>query len=167
MATARVKTILFLLMALTFQVTAWAQCAPGVPSAGNPGCIPPDQPTSPYYQGGAQSPVAAQPVWADRWGAVVVDEQTGQAGLVADRTTKQEAIDAAMRDCAKFGSPNCKLQLAYHNQCVAIGWGVDRFTTASAPTVKDAEADAMRGCSSITTNCKIAYSACSNPVRVK
>ena len=111
--------------------------------------------------------MVTQPVWADRWGAVVVDEQTGQAGLVTDRASKQEAIDAAMHDCAKLGSPNCKLQLAYHNQCVAIGWGANRFTTASAPTTKDAETDAIRGCNSITTNCKIAYSACSNAARVK
>ncbi|WP_394372390.1 DUF4189 domain-containing protein [Ralstonia wenshanensis] len=151
---------------MTFTHLALAQCAPGIPSAGNPGCIPPDQQSSPYYQRG-QQPVSPPPVWADRWGAVVVDEQTGQAGLVTGRASRQDAIDAARHDCEKFGSSRCKLQLAYYNQCVAIGWGQNRFSTSSAPTLQEAEADAMKGCNGITTGCKIAYSACSLAERVR
>lgn len=30
----------------------FAQCSPGIPGAGSPGCIPPTVANSPYYQGG-------------------------------------------------------------------------------------------------------------------
>ncbi|GLU34493.1 DUF4189 domain-containing protein [Trinickia caryophylli] len=151
---------------MIFAQAAFAQCAPGIPSAGNSGCIPPDRSNSPYYQGGQQT--APPPaVWADRWGAVVVDGKTGQAGLVTGRASRQDAIDAATHDCEKFGSAHCKLQLAYHNQCVAIGWGQDRFNTSSAPSLQEAESDAMNGCNRIATGCKIAYSACSFAERVR
>lgn len=153
--------------ALIYSSTAWSQCAPGVPSAGNPGCIPPDQPTSPYYQGGAAAPKQPPAVWADRWGAIVIDGRTGQAGLVAHKASEQEAIEVATRDCSKFGSPNCKLQLTYHNQCVAVAWGSTQFETAAAPTIKQAEANAMDGCNSITTACKVAYKECSFAERVQ
>lgn len=55
---------------LAVPLTVHAQCAAGIPGAGNPGCIPPSQPTSPYDQPGSENSIALSPAatWEDRWG---------------------------------------------------------------------------------------------------
>jgi len=86
---------------------AWSQCAPGIPSAGNPGCIPPNQPNSPYYQGDdAETQAQTQPaaVWADRWDAIAIDSDVGQAGVIANIPSKNEAMDIAVKTCKKIAT---------------------------------------------------------------
>nr|WP_199045120.1 DUF4189 domain-containing protein [Dyella sp. ASV24] len=149
---------------------AWSQCAPGIPSAGNPGCIPPDQVNSPYYQGDRVQPQENfQPaaVWADRWGAIVVDSDTGQSGFIAGRASKAEAVDMAMKACTMNGSPNCKLELAYHNQCVAVAAGYSSHSAASSAHMDQAKSDAMQLCNERTPQCKVIYSECSYATRVQ
>jgi len=162
---------LLLLAGLFHMPPAWGQCAPGIPEAGNPECLPPDDANSPYYQGDRNRP-AAQPqqsraVWADRWGAIAIDKNTGQAGTVINHSSRSEAVDAAMHDCQMHGSPNCKLELAYHNQCAAVAWGEGSYAGASGPTKQNAESIALQDCRKGASNCKIAYSDCSLPVRIQ
>jgi len=86
---------------------AWSQCAPGIPSAGNPGCIPPNQPNSPYYQGDdAETQAQTQPaaVWTDRWDAIAIDSDVGQAGVIANIPSKNEAMDIAVKTCKKIAT---------------------------------------------------------------
>lgn len=65
------------------------------------------------------------------------------------------------------GSPNCKLELSYHNQCVAIAWGSTNHVVAGAPYVDMAKTNAMRLCDQRSQQCKIVYSECSYAVRVQ
>jgi hypothetical protein len=163
--------VLCALMSCLYASLAWSQCAPGVPSAGNPGCIPPNQQNSPYYQGSAvQQQPATQPkaVWADRWGAIVIDSQTGRGkGTAIGYASRESAIDAAMSECTSQGAPSCKLALSFHNQCAAVAWGSTYHFTAGDPIQSEAESDALQHCNEATSNCKIVYSACSLAERVK
>jgi hypothetical protein len=153
--------------------TPWAhaQCAPGIPEAGNPECLPPDDANSPYYQGDRNQqpaqPQQPQAVWEKRWGAIVIDNDTGQAGTVVNYASRSAAVDAATHDCQLHGSSHCKLELAYYNQCAAIAWGSTAHFTGGGPTKQNAESFALHSCNQGTTSCKIAYSDCSLPVRIK
>lgn len=168
----RMKVIIILMLAWCIYVpNAWSQCAPGVPSAGNPGCIPQDRPESPYFQGNpdqlngqAQQP---QAIWADRWGAIAIDSNTGHAGTVTGFSTKKSATDAAMRDCAAGGPNNCTVRLFYHNQCAAVAWGNGYSGIAGAPTESEAQSNAMKYCRQGAADCKVAYNACSLPERIQ
>ena len=144
---------------------SWAQCAPGVPSAGNPACIPPNQSNSPYYQGGQTQAPPPAVVWADRWGAVAVDQTTGDAGTVENRASKTEAENKALSDCSSTGAQSCKVILTYHNQCAAVAFSNGGSGVARAPTSAQAEQLAIESCGKGSA-CQIVYSKCSLPTRI-
>lgn len=152
----------FTLITCLYMPFSWGQCAPGLA-----GCPPPDAPGWGAGSAPADEPsTQPQAAWEDRWGAIVIDSQTGKGeGSVTGYGTKSAAIDAAMKECTSHGAPYCTLQLAYHNQCAAVAWGIKRFASAGAPTESLARSDAIRGCGE--TTCKIVYSACSLAERVR
>lgn len=154
------------LLSLACCSESYGQCAPGIPSAGNPGCIPPDRSNSPYYQGGQTPPQAPRVVWADRWGAVAVDKSTGDAGTIEGQESEAKAQKKALSDCSSTGAQNCKVILTYHNQCAAVAFSNGGTGIARAPTSPQAEQLAMESCGGGST-CQIVYSKCSNPVQVK
>lgn len=149
---------------------AWAQgCPAGIPSAGNPACIPPDRENSPYYQGhgGSNRSAAPRAIWADRWGAIAFDNTNGGVGMAASMSSKRKAEKAAMAQCRAKGGQGCWIELAYHNQCAAIAWGSRYATTASAATAGQASTRAIETCSQKTDSCKVVYSDCSIPERIQ
>ncbi|WP_132141304.1 DUF4189 domain-containing protein [Luteibacter rhizovicinus] len=149
---------------------AWSQCAPGVPSAGNPGCIPPDQQNSPYYQENPaqQQPAQPQAVWADRWGAIAMDSDTGRAGTVEGQESKSDANRVALDLCSKNGGRNCAILLSFYNQCAAVSQSTDGgpVHAAGAATQKEAEERALNRCTG-SKACQIVYSQCSFAERVQ
>jgi hypothetical protein len=151
---------------------AWSQCAPGVPSAGNPGCIPPNQSNSPYYQGGAdqqQAPQQApqpQAVWADRWGAIAMDRKTGQAGTVEGQASKSKAEETALSYCSRSGGQNCEVILSFHNQCAAVVLGGGGWGYSGGPTPEVAQEVAIGRCGHGDA-CKVVYSKCSYAERIQ
>jgi hypothetical protein len=162
--------LLFVATSLT-SLHAIGQCAPGIPSAGNPACIPPNQQNSPYYQGDQQQapalPSEPAPVWADRWGAVAVSFKDGRAGAKAQMVSKKEASEAALDICRMNGGTDCSVVLSYKNQCVAVaqpdGGGV--VETMSAESKERASALALAKCGD-NARCKVVYTECSVPQRV-
>jgi hypothetical protein len=163
----RLYTLIILL--LFAAASAHAQCAPGIPSAGNPGCIPPNQPNSPYYQGPADSSTTrpeAAPIYADRWGAFALDADTGSAGFSTDATSKTRATNAALADCSADGSKNCKVLTSYYNQCASIAQDPNGGSVfaATSPSLNEAKATSLKNCGS--TSCKVFYSACVQAERV-
>jgi len=144
---------------------ASAQCATGVDTGGQ--CIPPEA-LAP--QGGGHTPQPVQQrlsVWANRWGAVAIDESTGDIGVAVNRDNESEAVTNAMHDCGLKGSQHCKLGLAYHNQCAALAWGTHSSTLSNAADQNQAQANALKSCARDAPDCKIIYSACSLPVRIQ
>lgn len=162
------KRILIFALLSTAAHPAFSQCAPGVPSAGNPGCIPPNQPNSPYYQpslepGAAPSP---PPIWEDRWAAVAVDESSGTAGVSTEKLSKRDAIAAAIDDCQSEGARNCKLLISYYSQCVALAQapsGGFLFAETSA-SLEEAKDHALEKCGK--SSCSVMYSNCVSAQRM-
>jgi len=161
---------LFLFASIFHVPQALAQCAPGIPEAGNPECLPPDDTNSPYYQSDRNRSITptqqARQVWADRWGAIFVDYKTGQAGTTVGQKTEQEANQIAMNSCSMNGSAHCELVLSFHNQCAAVSMGGGGFGYAGSPTKQKAESLAFNQCGHGEA-CKIVYSDCSLPVRIQ
>lgn len=164
------RVFLVALMWVTLAATAHAQCAPGIPSAGNPGCIPPDQANSPYSQDdpGVQAP--SQPIghWADRWGAASMESATAIAGTVEDQPSKKSAVAESLSRCSKNGGRQCELLFTFYNQCAAIAQqkGGGPVNWATAMKSEDAESNALSNCHS-SAGCQIVYSRCSRPELIR
>jgi hypothetical protein len=148
---------------------ATAQCAPGIPSAGNPGCIPPNQANSPYYQGQQDdvSPQQAAPQWAEGWGAIALDFGHGSHGTSAQSDTKSSAATAALSDCRRNGGTQCEVVITFVNQCAAISQplGGGDISSATAATSDAAEQRSISRCGD-AEKCKVFVEECSAPVRV-
>lgn len=141
---------------------AFSQCATGVDTGGT-GCVPPDALGIPRY--GPPGSSVPRPRWADRWGAIVYDTETGQAGTVTGYASRDAAVEQAMSDCREHGALDCRLRLAYRNQCAAVAWGAGRNAVAGAATEKRAQQLATEDCGDST--CKAVYSACSLPEQIQ
>lgn len=86
-------------VSLVYSSVGWTQCAPGIPDAGNPGCIPPTAPGSPYGQpdSAGDSPTfpPPAPIWEDRWAQL--RSTTTMAQQVAQIEAKQRATPRSWR----------------------------------------------------------------------
>ena len=160
----------FLFLICFYATFAQAQCAPGVPSASNPGCIPQDRPGSPYFHGNPDQlwkQTDQQPYkWADRWGAIATDAKTGDAGTVEGLPTKSAAEEEALARCGSTGAADCQIRLTFHNQCAAAALGDGFLGLAGAPSKDQAKQRAIANCGN-SGACKIVYSACSLPQRIQ
>jgi hypothetical protein len=158
------------LASLVCSPTLIAQCAPGIPSAGNPGCIPPNQGNSPYYQGDpATQPQQVQAIWEDRWGAIAIDGNVGAAGAQVGSVSRRDAIDAATATCIARGGKKCEVILTFHNQCAAVAQrpdGLGVAGSAGAPTKAEAGERAIKNCGD-SSSCRVIYSDCSFAERVQ
>lgn len=145
-----------------------AQCAPGIPSAGNPGCIPPSQPNSPYYQPPVEpgSAPAPQPAWEDRWAAVAVDDATGTAGVSTGKLSKGDANRAAIADCRTDGAQGCKILISYYSQCVALAQAKDAgmIYAVTSPRLDEAKAGSLQKCGK--DSCSVVYTNCVSAQRM-
>lgn len=156
---------------IAYSPGGWSQCAPGIPGAGNPGCIPPTAPGSPYGQpdnAGAIPPSAPAPVWEDRWGAIAIDYANGAAGGANKSTTKGDAVQLAVERCTHSGGIHCEVTASFVNQCAAIAQKSGRGLVypAAAADPDEAARRAISKCGD-TTECKVVVSLCSYPVRVQ
>lgn len=88
------------------------RCPIGV-QAGNIQCIPDDP----------QAEVNAAPrptgEWIKTWGAIASSEN-GDIGSSTGKFSKKDAEAEAMKICADFGNSDCKVNMTYKNQCVAV-----------------------------------------------
>jgi hypothetical protein len=90
--------------------SVWAQACPsGIPAANNPGCIPPNNPMSPYYQGQPQQPqqqqLPPQPTgyWEKTWGAIVGHSSKPILGAATGVSSEDKAKRLALADCKAKG----------------------------------------------------------------
>lgn len=145
-------------------------CPNGIPAAGNPGCIPPDQSNSPYYQSGSSGQNVPAAHWEDRWGAIAIDDRDGGVGLGAAEmmATERKAKKAALGECRAKGGTSCRVILAYYNQCGVVVAGDAGWNSTSAGSVDEATKRSFEKCKkSGLKNCKAYYSNCSLAERVR
>lgn len=118
--------------------------------------------------GQQQAPQQPAPLWERRWGAIATSVPDGVLGVSTDKSSKPEASQAAMSDCATKAGLNCKIEIAYDNQCVVVVVGDGGYNAPIAATVDQAAEIGMRTCrTNGRTNCHVYYSACSLPVRIR
>lgn len=125
---------------------------------------------------GVTGPVGCAPIperkeseqkWADQWGAIATDGQKTW-GISESMPSKNIAISEAMDDCLTRGGKNCKLKLAYFNQCAAIVGTEENSVVARSPNENKAIDFATEGCRKKSKDkCRVYYSGCSLPVRAQ
>ncbi|WP_081907545.1 MULTISPECIES: DUF4189 domain-containing protein [Luteibacter] len=162
---------LFAILMIAYSPLSFGQCAPGIPGAGNPGCVPPSAPGSPYGQPGetgAVAPPAPPAIWEDRWGAIAIDRMNGAAGGDIDGTSKSEAVKVATQRCVESGgsSDHCTIVVSFVNQCAAVAQepGSSVISSATAADATEATARVLNRCG--RSHCSVLYNVCTYAVRV-
>ncbi|MCP3040548.1 DUF4189 domain-containing protein [Xanthomonas euvesicatoria pv. allii] len=126
-----------------------------------------------YYKNNSPRPTGK---WIKTWGAIALGTIDGvpnygvPTGLPSEASAKKEAIAR----CTKLGADNCHVVATYRNQCTAIGEpqsngrpnpdGYVQF--ARQPGKENAIKEALESCErrNPTMQCKVIYSACSEPI---
>lgn len=154
------------LTAFLYAPSAWSQCTGGIDTGGG-NCTPPDAPGMPGSEGNIdqQQPSQSRPVWANRWGAIASDSETGAMGTAEGRKSKAEAQEVAMSFCQSRGDKNCEVIFNFYNQCAAAVWGAGKLYVSGAATEEQAERHAFNHCDD--ASCKIVYSKCSYAERIR
>lgn len=137
-------------------------CPPGYYPHNIPGvmgCAP-----IPGYSPGGD-PVDPGPQWETRWGAIAIGN--GGYGTASDFSSKRKAKKQALSECKKSGAQSCKISVLYYNQCAALAWGESKMITYRSPDKADAEARVLESCGRITENCRVFYSSCNYPARIR
>ncbi|OJU67820.1 MAG: hypothetical protein BGO05_28240 [Rhizobiales bacterium 63-7] len=114
--------------------------------------------------------VPETPQWSTRWGAIAIDPKVAQGGVgvASDMESRVSAEAVAMTACRDTGGgESCRVEVSYDNQCAVIAWGDHYYVTANAETVGEASRIGLNGCGRRTENCRIVYSNCSYPVRLR
>lgn len=106
------------------------------------------------------------PAWETRWGAFAFGSD-GEVGVAAEKRSERSARRSAVADCKKRGGVECEAVFTYKNQCAAIATGKVKSTSQGAPTEDEAKALALQGCEEGGSRCRIYYSGCSPPERVR
>ena len=106
--------------------------------------------------------------WLKTWGAIAT-ASNGDAGASVKQRSQSAASRDALSQCARRGAKDCKVVMAYKNQCVAMVTPatLDRggAVTSRAETEEIASKLAMDICTSRgSVGCKVFYSACSGPI---
>ena len=110
----------------------------------------------------------AEPKWADRWGAISVDDAGAVVGVSTARADKSEATEAAIGDCRSRGGNRCNVQITYTNQCAVLVAADRVYNTYRAETAEIAKRDALKICrENGGSNCRVYYSGCSLPERIQ
>lgn len=142
---------------------ASAQSCPAgtTPSPGGPGGPQPCIPISDYSSSGSSGPT-----YATRWGAFAVSDEN-KIGMAGGMTNKGKAQKAAIAHCAAKGGTNCKVLVAYYNQCAVVvaGKAADGLVStmyARAATIEEASKNGLEYCAEgALSDCKVYFSNCS------
>ncbi|MBO9779631.1 DUF4189 domain-containing protein [Xanthomonas phaseoli pv. dieffenbachiae] len=166
----RLLCVVFL--AIPFSASTEQGCPPGQYPIGGQGAVA----CAPIPQSTQQPQPRPTGKWIKTWGAIALGTIDGvpnygaPTGLPNEASAKKEALAR----CAKLGADNCHVVTTYRNQCTAIGEpqrdgrpdpdGYVQF--ARQPGKENAIKEALESCErrNPTMQCKVIYSACSEPI---
>lgn len=142
--------------------SAQSVCGPGTtPSPAGPGGPVPCIPISDYSGGNSSGPT-----YATRWGAFAISDEN-KIGMASGMAGKGKAKKAAIEHCVAKGGTNCRLLVAYYNQCAAVLAGNEadgRVVTmySNAATLDEVAERGLKYCADEgLSGCKIYFSDCS------
>jgi hypothetical protein len=102
--------------------------------------------------------------WMNQWGAITSDFPHHSAGASFNQPSEEEAVQAAMANCVSNGGVQCKLEITYGNECVAMVVGTTGHNSDRAKTIDQAVKLGMKVCTDAgDTDCHAFYTACSLP----
>ncbi|WP_190238574.1 DUF4189 domain-containing protein [Marilutibacter maris] len=102
--------------------------------------------------------------WETTWGAIAPSPVGGVIGEALGASSKEEAERTALADCEAKGGGACRVDIAYHNQCAVMVVGEKFLNTARAGSVDEASDLGVSYCEEKDRNCRVHYSACTEPV---
>ncbi len=122
---------------------------------------------SPYYVGPRDQEQQALPkpdgYWQKTWGAIAANGAAGLLGYAVGANSEEEAKNLALADCHKKGL-GCEIEFAYYNQCAVVVTGDTIFNTVHARSIERASKIGISQCQKEDTNCRVYYSACTDPI---
>lgn len=137
-------------------------CPPGFYPQNGPGVLG----CAPTPDGGAASP-APGPQWATRWGAIATDGANTAFGAASDMPRKRAAQKEALTRCKADGGASCRVDLVYYNQCAVMITGDSKYLSQGAESVRVATEVGLKRCNELDAGCRVYYSGCSLPVRIR
>lgn len=102
--------------------------------------------------------------WEKTWGAIAPSPKGGAVGVALGANSKEEAERLALADCESKGGGACEIGMSYRNQCAAMVLGTRKYFTTSAASIDQAERDGIQYCKESDDNCRVYYTACTEPV---
>ena len=142
--------------------SAQSVCGPGTtPSPAGPGGPVPCIPISDYSGGNSSGPT-----YATRWGAFATSDEN-KIGMAGGMPSKGKAKKAAIEHCVAKGGTNCKLLVAYYNQCAVVlagneANGLVATMYSRAATLEEASESGLKYCAEGgLSDCKVYFSDCS------
>jgi len=173
------KSYCALLFLITSIPSAQAEegCPPGqIPAQAGGGMTSCGPIPAGYYQGQLAAPRPSGE-WIKTWGAISIGsiDSITNYGVTTGKLSKSEAEIDSLRRCASHGEDNCKVLIAYRNQCVALtepqvnGLPSGVVSASGAATIAEASDISNADCkeknkSAPQTQCKIIYTACTDPI---
>jgi hypothetical protein len=110
--------------------------------------------------------VLLAPVSAFAWGALAIsqaDDGAWSYGLTTQRSSRQEAIDAAMQLCRneRYGG-NCRVVTTFNGLCIGVAFrnGGNGFGWATRQSEREARAAAHESCLDSNPSCSVEASRC-------
>lgn len=119
------------------------------------------------WEGCVSGSNSGPPVWADRWGAIAIDEHSGSFGSSSSETSKAKAEKYALSMCKKSKASNCKIVVSYYNQCVGFVAGKNWPFIRTDRTIEAAVSGSLNRCERQDRECRVFYSRCSLPEQVQ
>jgi len=142
-----------------------AQAQTACPSGVGPGSAQcgPDSGTSRGYS----EPPRPTGYWVKTWGAVAKSPSTGEAGNALGKHSEGEAREVAIRVCGQGGAKDCEVRLSFHNQCATVVTSDSETFYQSAVSEERAISLATKSCKESGGQCKVLWSACTEPIFIK
>lgn len=138
-------------------------CPPGFYPQNGPGVLG----CAPIPSGESESTSGPAPKWATRWGAIATDGAKSAFGAASDMPRKRAAQKEALARCKAQGGASCKVDLVYYNQCAVTIAGDSKYLSQGAESVRIATEVGMKRCDELDAGCRVYYSGCSLPVRIR
>ena len=117
------------------------------------------------YRIGIKLKVKKQQATGRRLGGAIAPSPTDAILGVAESVgSKKEAEQIALKDCKAKGGKDCKVNLAYHNQCAVMIVGDESLESYGNATIAEATQRGLADCNQREKGCRVYYSACAKPI---
>ena len=131
---------------------------------------------SPGVVGCAPIPVASEPRWASRWGAVARNKDAlAVAGVAEGERSEARATKVALKHCKRAGGTNCQVVVVYSDKCFVSAMPTDgknlvgglRGSAQGHPLARVRQV-ALDQCQAMNNMpCDVEYAGCSLPERIR